>query len=153
MLARDSSSLSGVFCLWLASLGSRRAFRIWMRQQKIPESRRDCLSIGCTQKTYKVTKNGENWCHIVKLHHVCVYEGIFHIIDIKSSQNNKQKKCLPQLYGWNLLWAYTHTHAHTRVCMYVSQYRKCEIKRNYKYFFTLMKLTDIYPRYKSFHCI
>lgn len=34
-------------CVWVDSSGFRKAFRIWIRQQKIPESNRDCLSTGC----------------------------------------------------------------------------------------------------------
>lgn len=44
-----SSGPSESFCLWLASV-LRRALRMWMRQHNIPESRRDCLSIGWGRK-------------------------------------------------------------------------------------------------------
>lgn len=33
--------------LWLPTSGATRAFRTWMRQHKIPESRKDRLSIVC----------------------------------------------------------------------------------------------------------
>ena len=50
----NGSWWSRFFCLWLPPSGPRRALRTWMRQHKIPESRSDCLSIGCI--------HGQNLC-------------------------------------------------------------------------------------------
>lgn len=98
--------------LWLPTSGARRAFRTWMRQHKIPESRKDCLSIGCrhiiTCEIYQHAMHIYNLKHSVSLTFLSIFHkgmSINHIpistTDYRIQQKYYISSCLQMQAGQN----------------------------------------------------